>query len=309
MKLILTLLFALSITSPALAQSFFDTLGQDGGVGEDMLGTQGPSVINQYDKKYKPTSGAQVVSGGLLPSGHSQLYFARTTDTPKDYATLRFAQEVSLSGCAQIIQAPTEIKKHGKSLSVTLPVPDVKVDHSIRNAISGCDQSGQTPIVEIKLSHKDIASGKTNKLILKSPASSHIYALHTSKHAIHATPDNGGKALTYWMYPDNLIILNAPSARDISVDGATLRANIKKMAYSHGLIPATELLEGFNPPADGYSAHYFIDPSKKLASILSQSEQQFVDTITLQEQFLGSKGAYEVPREVQVFARKPGLYD
>lgn len=336
MRLILTLLlFLYAFPAPLKAQSFLGTrdflspptheteeekLEREERERLEALGVN--SAVNQYDKKYRPAMDAQVTEGGLIPGTSYEIYFARTPDTPKDFATLRISQAISVNGCMNIEQDPIKVEKVGKSFLVHVSAPKAKIDKSIRNTVSGCKQGGITPAMEVQINHKDVLNGDLKQLQLKSPAGVDIYDISATKYAIHITPksqkvftpfpmgeekpEEGEKiTLSYWFYPEDMVVLYA---NDASAD-QDITQQITTMAALHNLIPASQHLKDFHPPHTQNNAYYFIDPGAKFANIQPQGEPQFIDSITVEEQFLGSEGAYTMPRKVDIFARKPGIYD
>lgn len=295
MKHLFVLLLILFTIPQASAQSFFESFGAS----EEEKRQQALSgTINQYDPKYKPYDNPEIIAGGLLPGDGYHVSFARTADTPENYATLRFTQDVRLNGCAQINQPPITIKKRGSGLLITFSQANVSIDTS-------CEQNNQTSTADIKINRADVTSGRLKTLTLKGAKHKDTYDIYAEKHALHLAARASEEILTYWFYPDNLVILSAPGAESENNTSAA----IKMLAAEQGFIPAENRIEGFTPPNSAPHTHYFIDPAKKLASILKPNAPQFIDTITVQEQFLGSEGAYELSRELDIFARKPGLYD
>ena len=301
MKLMLLLTVMILTPTAIQAQSFFeDFLAEEEAKERDQAKA---TSINQYDSKYRKFSGPVTRQQGLLGNAYNQISFLRTANTPTGFATLQFAQNINLSGCATLSQDILSAEKRGKTLIVTLPRPAPSLNKD------NCIKTAKTPGMSVQINREDIDSGEIKKLRIESSAGQkETFDLYTTEHTLQLTSETGATDITYWFYPEDLIILSAPNAQNAK----DITPAIQKLANQRGLVPATDMLEGFTPPQsgdDGHKSYYFIDPSKKLATILKRGQPEMIDTLTVQETFLGSEGAYNVPRDVQIFARKPGLYD
>src|SRR5690606_32843218 len=103
--------------------------------------------------------------------------------------------------------------------------------------------------------------------------------------------------LTYHFYPDNVVILYAPSAPR----GEDLSAEISSLARSKGLAESSVLKNG--------PGLYFIDQSGTLAGSLDFNANAYVGTITAQQTFQGPDGPYQQEKPVDVYAKRPGMLD
>ncbi len=267
----------------------------------------------QYSNKYKSKTRNSGVASGLLPEGQYHMYFVRTADTKSNEAVLRIVTPVSLNGCARVLPPKISARRDGARMSLKIENPAVILDKSARYAHYQCPQSANSTSADITLNRDELIENNIKTLTFQSlGGTSDSYILDVTDTELRLEPKTSfafkpflgsGKAdpLSYNFYPDNMVVLHAPAAPE----SEDLGDKIAALARSKGLRPVS---------SPGHSSKngesfYFIDDPGTLAGSLTFDSSTRIGTVKGEETFQGADGPYQREKQVDVYAKRPGLLD
>lgn len=245
----------------------------------------------------------------LLPNGTQYIYFTRNAETKNNEAVLRMTTPVAIDGCADIVPPAVSLRKSGNMMLFKIEDGAVALDKTKQYYHFQCDNRSSTAYADITLNRDELAGGKVKALTFQSQNGvMDIYNIEMKPDRIELVPKTStafrplaglpkGSPLAYNFYPDNTIILFAPSAPR----GEDLSAEIATFAQSKGLVESPVLKSG--------SGHYFIDQGGTLAGSLDFNANAFVGTVNARETFAGPNGLYQREKPVDVYAKRPGQLD
>lgn len=306
-------LFLMALLVPALshAQSTKKDQGQSsyGGFlyGQEEEEEKAP-VTWQYSKKYKKNP--EGTPTRILPNGEQSIYFVRTPDAHSNEAVLRLVTPASVTGCLTLVQTIVTVQNNGNLLTIKVQPGDVTVDKSVRYAHFQCNQGSNVAMADIKLNRDEILSNnvKTMRFSIDGGATD-TYNVSMVGNTLTITPKTSfafkpfmgspkSDPLSYNFYPENALILYAPSAPR----GVDLSEQIASLAQSKGM-------NASNVGLKNESSAYFIDQSGVLANTLAPDGNAFVGNVVAEQTFQGASGPYQQKSDIQVYARRPGLLD
>lgn len=316
MKHIIIAAALIVIALPAHAQSFLtENLALPGAAGAiqeqltGQLGGQGASAVNQYDKKHKGGEQPAASGGGtgsLISSDDYNLYFVRHPNDSDGIATLRIESPVAVQGCATVTFPPATLEKRGPGLFITVQDPQVSVDKSIRHPHYQCQTSGGSPTLDIELNRDNLRDDGIRHITMESSGGKQKFDLHINNNSISLTATAAGAFSlaskpgggTHHFYDSRIIMLQAPAIGD----DPALPAKINIIADKHNL----------STPDHGQrqgNSFYFLDKTKSLSTRLTVESTIRLDTIEIDDIFMGADGPYTVKRKIDVFASRPGEFD
>jgi hypothetical protein len=277
-----------------------------------------PEVQWQYDNKYK--KGQQPDTGkkddeeeekkltNILPSGTQKLIFVRKADTKPNEVVLRMMTPLSIDGCASIVPPVVSQRKNGPMITYKIEDPTIALDQLTQYYHFQCDNRSNTASADITINRDDLLSGKVKTMTFQGiTGMMDIYDVTVTQEKIAMVPRTNGAfqpitnsskvdPLSYTFYPENVVILYAPS----SPRGSDLTTEIAALAQSKGLVESTVI---------GPKGYYFIDQSGALAGSLDFNANAYVGKVKAQETFQGANGSYQVDKVVDVYAKRPGMMD
>lgn len=267
----------------------------------------------QYDKKYRMLGKGpvrQIQTGtNPLPLGMQQIYLVRTENLKNNEAALRMMTPISMDGCINV--APPVIKMRKSSNMLILNIEDgvVSVNKKPQYGQFQCNNGSHTASADLILNRDELIEDNIRSLSFQaSNGAMDVYDVKVTPDRLALVPrstvafvpysaSTKPDPLVYDFYPDNLIILYAPSAPE----GADLSGQITTLAQSKGLVESTVLKNG--------RGLYFIDQAGTLANTLAFDGNAFIGTIGVEETYQGPDGPYKQARAVDVYAKRPGMLD
>lgn len=267
----------------------------------------------QYDQKYRMLGKGpkSTVKKGTnpLPLGMQQMVLVRKEGLKNNEAALRMMTPLSIDGCVNV--APPAIKMHKSGNMMIFNIEDgvVSLDKKAQYGHFQCDNSSHIASADFILNRDELMQDNIRSLSFQaSNGAMDVYDVNVTPEKLTLVPRSakafvpyvGGTKLdplAYDFYPDNLVILYAPSAPA----GADLSGQITTLAQGKGLVESTVLKNS--------RGHYFIDRAGTLAGTLAFDANAFVGTIGVEETYQGPDGPYQQARAVDVYAKRPGMLD
>jgi hypothetical protein len=307
---------------PVLAQDFLDEFQeQSDELGGAVPGEEaGAGVINQYDERYKKQNNPIETNNSLLPTANYLVRFVRTADSKPGQAVLRLISPVVINGCAKIAQPGVTIQQNGQLMMITVGEAMVNIDRSIRYAHFQCDQSGQTARADIILDHPQMLADEVTSILLQAGPLTDYFDVAATADTLTLKPRSTrafkpffkpgtSEPLMYQAYPDNLVLLEAPSAKA----NDNIAAAVDRLARGKGLQNGDALPQGLknNQNNSGHTGqkYYFIDTTGQYAKNIAFGTSAFFDTLTISETLRGPQGPYETPKALDVYVKRPGEFD
>ncbi|GJL85202.1 MAG: hypothetical protein DHS20C02_09770 [Micavibrio sp.] len=283
-------------------------------------------------KQIEPSDFQNTEAPFLLDATLYEMNFVHKPDAKLNEATLRITQPLSINGCAKIHPLETQTKVQGRNIEITVSAPIVTLDNKGHYTQHGCKQNMNAVTADVTLNRDQLITDEINKVVFKGPGGKDrydIYVDHNKLSLFTKLKDSltrkeikiKGVAdkvsfipskitqrkdpLTYWFYPDNLVLVYAaspPAGKDIS-------SKIAMLARRNGLVEAEKLIPGFSSPLTDQNILYFIDQAGNLGDKLRSGVPAQLGDITINETFRGSQGPYNKEKKLAIFARPPGLLD
>ncbi|MGB4106391.1 MAG: hypothetical protein WBK55_01185 [Alphaproteobacteria bacterium] len=264
----------------------------------------------QYDNKYRKKFETPGKDTNPLPTGTQQMYFIRKQDIKSNEAVLRMLTPISIDGCANIVPPAVTMRKGGNMLIFSIEDGAVTLDKKAQYAHFQCNNASHVAFADITLNRDELLRDGIKSMSFQAAnGAMDVYDVKVTPDRITLVVRGAATAfkpflgatksdpLTYDFYPDNLIILHAPSAPA----GQDVSGEITALAQRKGLSESAVLK---NAPG-----LYFIDQAGTLAGSLDFGANAFVGTISVPETYQGPDGSYEQAKAVDVYARRPGLLD
>lgn len=251
---------------------------------------------------------------GLIPNANYRLYFVHTNETAPGEATLRITQPTSISGCVTIEQPTTETKILPPRMEIKINPAKINIDRSKQYGGAECGNGSNIVQTDIILNRDMIMNDGITTLTLKNNLGMDKYTVYADENQLRLTPQSEmlfkpwytperPAPLTYWSYPDNLIILSAPAAN------ADVTDQLKALATQRGMIEAKMSIADFQPPSTAPNTLYVIDQTQSVSKSINGQGSVLIGTVQNTEMFQGPNGPYEVNKNIDVHARLPGLYE
>lgn len=288
---------ALNSTQTASAQSFI------GGDDEESVSTGG--AINQYDDKYKgitqqneqaaANAAAEDSSPTLIDANEQTIKLVRSRDDSEGVVNLQIQFPVSTQGCATTIIPPASLKKSQISMEVQIGALQTNIDTSIRNPQYECAGSGASPTINIPLATKSLHEEGIGEIVVKTPAGTEKFAIASTDTVFTMISKSGKTApLTHKFYNKNTIILRAP----LAANAPELSQKISALGQKYALTPLPEL--------SSKNSFYFSNDQDSLPVEIPTNSSIKLDTIEIDDIFIGANGTYTVAVPVDVFVALPG---
>lgn len=276
-------------------------------------------TINQYDEKYKkgPRGPKEDEDGvNLLPNFHYGLLFLREDNEARREFTMRIMSLGAITGCLDMTPPKLIVEGTGPIMWIKLEESRIGIDKSSQT----CSGENKYAYADLKLDADKLTEDGTKKIVIKSKVVGRFsdIDLDIQDESVTVTakmPDltplgipfkGASDVFTYWFYPENTVILYAPSANsEESIPNA-----ITQLAHANKLIPLQSLYKDFIKPRHVSNQYYFIDPAGTLlAQLKTQDDRVSIGAIETPEVFFGPEGPYNKPVKKTVFAKRPGETD
>lgn len=312
--LLLALTAAALLTGPALAQN---NPGNNSYYGVPDFSDNGQQpeqskTINQYSNKYKKTPIALPGAGNsLLPQRQFQLFFVRTPQSGPQEATLRLLSPYAVNGCVAMTPPVVEQERKGKTLWYTVSDASINIAKADHHKTKSCRQNAGFAFADIPLHRETLQQHGITQIAFKTGTAVDYYDLSLADSRISLLPKSTvafkprSGDLSQWLFPESMLILYVPSAKD----QPDISSKVRALAQARGLIDAETAVPGFRQPAAQAHEFYFLDPSLRFAGRLNNQSSDTIGTIEGAETFFGPQGPYERPKQMAVYARRPGLND
>lgn len=263
----------------------------------------------------------KIMNSRFVPNSpaHSYLSFIRKPKSSSGAFTLRISPAVNTTGCAQFVMPPVRSSFEPEGLKIHVGTPMLVDTKNPKHPEYECGGVSQPPYSDVSLSKKLLLEKGVNKVILLNdqyglrkdfminvmatnvtmyPATGHDASL-----PYYVPQDLTYKlnALKHWFYPRYTIILYVPMADD----NDDLKEQVAALAAKKGWKPLSRALPGFTKPVTNPNYFYYVADGA-----LDVSEQaQKVGTIEKTETVYGLMGDETEIKELDVFAKAPGMYE
>ena len=279
-------------------------------------------VIWNYDNKYNPDAMKKAKGkDALLPNSSFSINFVRLPGLKPGEVALRFTQPLATNGCIKDIQMPEPtIFAAGPNMWITVGLPVIELDKSVRYAHYGCRQGQNIVQADAIINRDKLINNRVKYITLKNAFGIDKYNVDVGQYKIALTPQTSvlfkqnehiknKDPLEYVFYPENALIVYVPLSDDRIYDQKDLMKEVKRLTIFQGLRPLKSVVKDFTNPNDDPSLFYYIDPSGEISGSIQGDELLMLGHIIVGETFYGPNGTYEKPRQLDVFARRPGLLD
>ncbi|MCB9989486.1 MAG: hypothetical protein H6868_09190 [Rhodospirillales bacterium] len=231
---------------------------------------------------------------------------------------LKLAALNAMNGCPKI--GPISYTSEFKDIFLDIKIGDYQVDMADLPAAPhyGCNQEQSQPTASIVLSRDMLKENNTKTIRFDSGYSIEYYDVLLTDDAItlrradkeYLLPSRIEEArvpakkepLSLWFYPENTVILYAPKAgkdQDIS-------AQVEKLALSRGLVPLSSVMPDFTSPLIQSNYAYYVDKSGRFSK---NKDGGLLGKIEMPVEIYGLEQNYIKMKDLEIFARRPGLYE
>lgn len=277
------------------------------------------TFINKYDPKYRPLAyGKDNIpeDSFFFHKADYTISFIRPDGLKPGEAGLRITQPVSVNGCGNVTVPPVRQEQDGPVYWITVGLPQVAVDKSVRYAHYACKVGSKFADTDVILNRDELMAKGTRRIGLKNDLGSETYTLESAsdymrllyKKNVIFRPDQRNQArdpLTFWFYPENTVILSVPGSEKLP----GVEDSIKALAREKGLRPLEETLKNFEGALKNGDLFYFTDTQGNLVSTLKPDAQVLLGTITIEEPWNGPNGPTSRAKTLDVTVRRPGLWE
>ena len=315
----------LGLILPLLAVPAYAQLDRfDEEFGDEQDSGNSAKVINPYDDKYKANLKAQEDEEGisLVPNYIYFVGMVRKPDADPDHINLVIVSPGLVVGCVEILQPDVEIKKFGNDLQLHIEDGFIGIDEHPHYHHHDCEpktvmSNTKLTLKKSKLQKDGIKTltiisdkiGPFNKMELDFYENRIEITSQSFDFEIFGISRKGGKqTFTYWLYPENTMILTAPG---LDTRDQKVRKDIEAFAVRRGLQRLEDVVKGFRTDFHNEKLIYVVDTTGRYAKDLENSENNVIPLgkVVTSEQYYGSTGPYDHPVEKTVYARPPGLYE
>jgi hypothetical protein len=243
-------------------------------------------------------------------------------ELPAGSFVVRLAVTDVVNSCARLTPLTYDLGYDNMYLDVTLN--DYRVD--LRDAPKApqyeCKVGNQFPVTDVPLNVNDLRARGITKIRFHYFVLIDTYDLELKDNYVRLTPAKqnnkvranrfgGSKAygvqspLELWLLPKDTIVLYAPS----EPDGKGLPDEINNLATGRGLLPLSTRLPGFVPPVTTPHQYYYVDPQNAYIKDLDGDQPQLFSTLRHMEKEYGLKGDEYSWHDIEIYMKKPGLYE
>ena len=206
-----------------------------------------------------------------LPMAYN-VYLLRDTNGGSD-PILRIMTPVGITGCPKISELVPTVKVNDIYLDVKITGYGIDKNNLPREPHIACNKAMQFAIADIPLPRANLYDSGIKALRLGFISGGigrdqYDVALDGPKLSLTAKspavfksgkrPD-GSIATEFWFYPENTLILSAPTTQKDQQSAA-----IEAFASKNGLTPLAQLLDGFSAPSGQTIRQYYVDQSGKV---------------------------------------------
>ncbi len=193
---------------------------------------------------------------------------------PSGEAVLHLSTAVNLSGCPRVNPLRHDVQINDIYLDIVIKGYTIDFRDMPQAPQYACKQDAQYATADIPIDRTLIESNKIQKIRLRLDhgRGSDDYAVILNTNTMELIPQTqtifkpmraprGGQlALTHWYYPENTIILSAPST-----PRGVRNAAVIEFARQSGLTDLAGLFPDFTPPGRQNDLHYYVDQAGTLA--------------------------------------------
>lgn len=277
-----------------------------------------PEIVNPYSSKFKKNyvDPNEKKLPKILPNFAHKVGFIRPPGAAPGEAVLRMMTPLALSGCAHLKQPVVAIREAPGSIALRVTSTELELDKTVRYAHFQCNVRSQYAYFDLPLRRDELLEKHISRISVNSDSGQfrdialdvnedRVIALVSGQRknvSAGSTPGAGGIA-TFWFFPENTIVLSASEKLN-----AEARAALKDNARTAGLVPIEEQIAGFEPGTEMANNAYFIDPTGSWKNRIGEAGKPVAfGTVSTSETYFGPNGQYQQPRNVQVYARVPGV--
>lgn len=271
-------------------------------------------AIWQYDPKFRNLGKGKQTSThkpgtNPLPLGMQKIILVRKEGLKNNEAALRMMTPISIDGCANVVPPAITMRKSSNMMIFSIADGVVSVNKTTQYGHFQCDSGSHVASSDFILNRDELIRDNIRSLSFQaSNGAMDVYDVKVTPERLSLIPRSakafvpltGGvklDPLVYDFFPENLVILYAPSAPP----GADLSAQITTLAQRKGLVESTVLKNS--------RGLYFIDRGGSLASTLGFEANAFIGTVGVEETYQGPDGPYQQARAIDVYAKRPGMLD
>lgn len=257
-----------------------------------------------------------------LPNAVDVALLSRS-DLPPGQFIMRLSAPAVKNGCPKF--SPMDYSIGYDNMYLDVELADYRVD--MRDAPKApqyqCEVGNQIPLADIPLNTNDLMQRGISKVRFHYASLVDNYDMQLDSNYVNLTPTKkpstaragrfgGSKAygmnspLEIWLLPEDTVILYAPTEPQTK-DG--LADEIADVARGRGLIPLTDRLPKFMAPVTTPRQYYFIDKKKTYVSKIKDEAGHSFAILHHPKQVYGLDGDHTGWENIDIYMKKPGLYE
>lgn len=223
-----------------------------------------------------------------------------------------------MTGCFELSDIGYEAEFVADRLKITTGEMEIDIRNAPQNPHFECNQSLQQPSVNIILSRDVLKENNTKVMEITDSVNRNFYAITLTDEFIRLLPDASDvspgaffkpqkitgrtHSLTYWFYPENTLLLYAPTASNPD----SVKENIDKWAAIHNLRELSSLFPSFVAPVTNPQYFYFVDEVGYMAARDGLQRGIQIGEIPVKQDVYTLESDESTHVTVPLFARKPG---
>lgn len=266
------------------------------------------------NRKLPPPSSeeGQYYGQGLLSQQATEFEYAYMHGAPKNLVHLKFTTPTPVSGCAQLDNYKVVQTQNGRTITLTVDFPRLRLRKNVRNPQYNCNSTKNVASTIAAIDKNKVIDGTYNKLKLVFGEFALSFDMHATQDMFSLdTPNNVLQApMEYWTLPENTIVLSVPSAtHNILNAEPQMLADIARVAYANNLRPIEQLIPNYVPNNALYNRFFFVDTTGAIAKKLAPGAPIKLGQASTYEIFFGPHGKYNKEKMLDIFAEIPAEND
>lgn len=247
----------------------------------------------------------------------------RQHELPRGEFVIRLSATSGMMDCAKRSALNIETSYDGPYMDIK--VRDFRVDarEKPRNPMD-CSRATQIPSGDVLLNKNTLEAQNIRYVRFHYGPLIDTYRLQMDQHSVTLEPmKRPGKShmdanryqgfnaygistpLQLWFYPQDTIILYAPR----TPEGVDMEAEITRLATGRGLLPLESRIGDYRVAQTTPPQYYFVDPQNMYLKELAEQDSAPFAPLSVTREVYGLYGDELVREDVQVYMKKPELYE
>lgn len=273
-----------------------------------LVGTSMASALADYKPNRKDTGPTreqieEMGFTGILPLDRTGFTVFQRPNSPANELVFYVISRVPLEGCFETMPFELEQKIEGKSLTVDLKFPIVRLDNT-----PGCEKKRSMETAEMILDLDELRDKEINVVRLMSKYSTRVFDLELTDNMFKLIPRESvmSQGIEYWIPPKNTVMLSVPMAKTDLYYKDDILQELAMVAENNGLEPIENKISDFMPQKSQYNRFYFLDTEGKIRDALSDTSKTItIGKVHRTEPFYGPNGKYDKKIPMDVIATLP----